>query len=88
VLDENINIRSIYEDREHNIWIATDSIGVLRLNHRWYQTTIKRPFSVANKMDIESVVHKSGNFEDNLWLYDSQQHVLTLNRYKMVGSIR
>lgn len=82
VLADNINIRSVFEDKEHNIWVATDNMGVLRLNHRWYQTTIKRPYSSANNMDIGSNTHTSGTFEDSLWLYDSQQHVLTLNRYK------
>lgn len=82
VLEGHLNIRSVYEDMEKNIWIATDKKGVLRLNHRWHQTTIKRPASSTANMQLETGIHAAGNFEDNLWLYDNQQHAVTLNRYK------
>lgn len=82
VLGNNINIRSVFEDKEHNIWVATDSMGVLRLNHRWHETTIKRPFSTGQQMNIDSIVHSAGHFENNLWLHDYRQHTLSLNRYK------
>ncbi|MCX7545878.1 ATP-binding protein [Marinicella gelatinilytica] len=82
VMDDHINIRSVYEDKERNIWVATDNRGVLRLNHHWDQTTIKRPFTNAKKLNISEALHSEGHFEDNIWLYDNQQHVLSLNLYK------
>lgn len=82
VLGDDINIRSVYEDKEHNIWVASDNMGVMRLNHRWHETTIKRPFSEDGYIHIDNYVHSAGDFDDSFWLYDSRQHSLTLNHYK------
>jgi signal transduction histidine kinase/ligand-binding sensor domain-containing protein/CheY-like chemotaxis protein len=82
VINANINVRSVFEDREHNIWVATDDMGVFKLNHRWHQTTIKRPFSGTAPIDIGTVHYEQGNFDDNMWLYDKQQHQLAVYRYQ------
>ncbi len=82
VLGDDINIRSVFEDKEHNIWVASDNMGVMRLNHRWHETTIKRPFSKSAKINIDNIDHNAGDYDDTLWLYDNRQHSLSLNHYK------
>ncbi|KAA3638173.1 MAG: response regulator [Proteobacteria bacterium] len=82
VINATVDVRSVFEDREHNIWVASDDMGVFKLNHRWYQTTIKRPFSGTAPIDIGDVYYEQGDFEDNLWLYDKQQHQLAVYRYQ------
>lgn len=82
IIDATLDVRSVFEDREHNIWVATDDHGVFKLNHRWYQTTIKQPFPGTKPIDIGTLHFSQGDFEDNLWLYDKQQHRLAVYRYQ------
>lgn len=79
---ETLSIRSIFEDREGNIWVASDKNGVFRLNHQWDEATIQLPFGAKAKTSISEVIHDSGNFEDNLWLYNEQEHKLSLFQYQ------
>ncbi len=82
VINATVDVRSVFEDREHNIWVATDDHGVFKLNHRWHQTTIKQPFPGTAAIDIGTMHYRQGNFEDNMWLYDKQQHRLAVYRYQ------
>ncbi len=80
----DFNIRSVYEDQEHNIWVATDEQGVVKLNHNWSQHDIYLPFKDLSQADnrIEYVMSDHSNLDDSFWFYNSGEESLSVYRYQ------
>lgn len=84
-----ISISGMYEDREHNTWIATGNNGLYRFNpEEEYFTNIKHINHVSSKDGVGSVMSfmelndgtvLMGTWGDGLYRYDQQWNQLPLN---------
>ncbi len=78
------HVRSVFEDREQNIWLATEDRGVIKLNQDWDQHDIHLPFKdlslVGNR--IESIISDHSSLDDSFWIYNSGEESLAVYRYQ------
>ncbi len=80
----DFNVRSIYEDREFNLWVATDKNGVIKLSHDWDSFDIYLPFRDTNLMDnnIKEVLSDHALLDDSFWIYNEGAESLNVFRYQ------
>lgn len=82
--DESTIVRSIWEDKKGNLWIGTDGIGVLYIEHPWESKP--RIFNYRNKENSSSSLSSntiSIFFEDrqaNLWIGTAKHGVSIIKR--------
>jgi len=80
----NYDVRQVFEDREQNIWLATDAHGVLKLHHDWDQFDIYLPFQDLSSLNngIHSVLSDHGMQEDSFWISNEGARTLQVFRYR------
>ncbi len=79
-----VHVRSIYEDAEHNVWVATEDDGVIKLNQDWDRYDIYLPYLDVSKSnnEISEVLTDHAGFDDTLWIMNSAAGNLTVYRYQ------
>ncbi len=84
VKKHRFEVRMVYEDREQNIWLATDKHGVIKLNQGWDQHDIYLPFDDLSRDDnrIEYVLSDHSNFDDSFWINNGGEGSLSVYRYQ------
>jgi signal transduction histidine kinase/ligand-binding sensor domain-containing protein/CheY-like chemotaxis protein len=80
----NTHVRMIYEDHEHNIWLATDTNGVIKLNEGWDQFNVYMPFQDAPGSEhlINKTMADHGTMDDTLWIINEAARSLQVYRYQ------
>jgi signal transduction histidine kinase/ligand-binding sensor domain-containing protein/CheY-like chemotaxis protein len=80
----DIRLRSIFEDKEGNIWLATDENGVVKLNPGWNDFDIYLPFSNPEKIDnkVHLVLSDHGKLDDTFWVVNELANDITVFRYQ------
>lgn len=83
-LPQNLHVRSVFEDKEHQIWVATDEKGLFRINNKWQQMKIQLPF-----IDVEQernhlawVLVDHGRSEDLIFALNDNMQEIWIGRYQ------
>lgn len=82
--NQDFHIRSVFEDQQHNIWVATDKRGVIKLNNDWDQFAIYLPFTDLTQIDnsIDEVLSDHAQFDDSFWIHNEGSDSLNVIRYQ------
>ncbi|WP_223788103.1 ATP-binding protein [Marinicella meishanensis] len=82
--NQHFHIRSIFEDQQQNIWVATDTRGVIKLNNDWDQFDIYLPFTDLTQIDnsIDEVLSDHALLEDSFWIHNEGADSLNVIRYQ------
>lgn len=80
----DILLRGVYEDKEGNIWLATDENGVVKLNPGWNAFDIYLPFLNPEGVDnkIHSILSDHGKLDDTFWVNNKVSNDIIGYRYQ------
>ncbi|WP_180236484.1 hybrid sensor histidine kinase/response regulator [Marinicella litoralis] len=82
VLDD-FHVRMVFEDKENNIWLATDENGAIKLNSGWDDFNIYLPY-LNNQLPnnrINVILSDHGSLEDTFWVANEGENNLMVYRY-------
>ncbi|WP_179952109.1 ATP-binding protein [Marinicella rhabdoformis] len=83
-IPQDIHVRSVFEDKEHQLWVATDEQGVFKIANQWQQMTIHLPFNDAaqNGNNLAAVLVDHGRSEDLIFALNDKRQEMWLGRYQ------